>query len=64
MPRHKSSKSKTKSTGGSKKCPHCGSSIKKIKGKNVYFCKEHGFVSASKIGQKSTIRRILSSVGL
>lgn len=55
---------KSKSTSGSKKCPHCDLPVKKIRGRNTYYCKEHGFVSASKIGQKSTISRLLSSVGL
>lgn len=63
MPRRKSSKQKS-AKSPSKKCPHCGLPVKKIRGRNTYYCKDHGFVSASKIGQKSTISRILSSVGL
>ncbi len=61
--KHKSTKSKTKSTTP-KKCPHCGLPVKKIRGRNTYYCKEHGFVSASSIGKKSVVDRMLRSVGL
>lgn len=27
-----------------KRCPECGTIVKRIRGKNSYYCKNHGFV--------------------
>lgn len=70
-PRRIKSKSKLRSRKTTLRCPECNAIVKKVKGRNSYYCPNHGFVKPSSYNPEQyrknariDFRKLLKAVGL